>query len=72
MTKMPPFKRNVSDPLLSTNAMTNIAVICSLDDPEVYHGAPVAIQVIGRRLSEERTLAVAAEIARLVGASTER
>ncbi|KAL2850539.1 amidase signature domain-containing protein [Aspergillus pseudodeflectus] len=28
-------------------------------DPQAYHGAPVAVQVIGRRLSEEKTLAVA-------------
>ncbi|KAL4924075.1 amidase [Aspergillus undulatus] len=36
-------------------------------DPERYHGAPVAVQVIGRRLSEERTLAVAEEVGRLLG-----
>ncbi|KAL4805918.1 Acetamidase [Aspergillus unguis] len=39
-------------------------------DPEVYHGAPVAVQVIGRRLSEERTLAVAEELGRLLGNAT--
>ncbi|KAJ5240143.1 acetamidase [Penicillium chermesinum] len=39
-------------------------------DPEAYHGAPIAIQVIGRRLSEERTLAIAEEIGRLMGNST--
>lgn len=38
-------------------------------DPEAYHGAPVAIQVIGRRLSEERTLGIAEEIGRLLGNS---
>ncbi|KAJ5390505.1 Acetamidase [Penicillium cataractarum] len=38
-------------------------------DPEVYHGAPVAVQVIGRRLSEERTLAIAEEIGKLLGNS---
>jgi amidase len=36
-------------------------------DPVKYHGAPVGIQVIGRRLSEERTLAIAEEIGRLLG-----
>lgn len=36
-------------------------------DPEAYHGAPVAMQVIGRRLSEEKTLAIAQEIGRLLG-----
>ncbi|KAK9238690.1 amidase signature domain-containing protein [Lipomyces kononenkoae] len=36
-------------------------------DPDAYHGAPVAIQVIGRRLSEERTLAIAEEIGCLLG-----
>lgn len=37
------------------------------DDPEAYHGAPVAVQIIGRRLSEERTLAIAEEVGRLLG-----
>jgi amidase len=36
-------------------------------DAAAYHGAPVGIQVIGRRLSEERTLAIAEEIGRLLG-----
>jgi amidase len=36
-------------------------------DPNADHGAPVGIQVIGRRLSEERTLAIAEEIGRLLG-----
>jgi amidase len=36
-------------------------------DPAAYHGAPVAIQVIGRRLTEEKTLAIAEEIGRLLG-----
>lgn len=36
-------------------------------DPEAYHGAPVAVQIIGRRLSEEKTLAIAEEIGRLMG-----
>lgn len=38
-------------------------------DPEAYHGAPVAVQVIGRRLSEERTLAIAGEVGRLLASS---
>jgi amidase len=37
------------------------------DDPEAYHGAPVAVQIIGRRLSEERILAIAEEVGRLLG-----
>jgi len=36
-------------------------------DPEAYHGAPVAVQIIGRRLTEEKTLAIAEEIGRLLG-----
>ncbi|KAJ5132644.1 acetamidase [Penicillium atrosanguineum] len=36
-------------------------------DPEAYHGAPIAVQVIGRKLSEEKTLAIAQEIGRLLG-----
>jgi amidase len=38
-------------------------------DPDAYHGAPVAVQVIGKRLSEEKTLAIAEEIGRLLGNS---
>jgi amidase len=36
---------------------------CELDkkcqdayDPEIYHGAPVSVQVVGRRLQEEKVL----------------
>jgi amidase len=29
------------------------------DDPEKYHGAPAAVQLIGRRLDEERLLSLA-------------
>ncbi|KAJ5291106.1 acetamidase [Penicillium angulare] len=28
-------------------------------DPEAYHGAPIAVQIIGRRLTEEKTLTLA-------------
>jgi amidase len=45
------------------------ATIQSGYDPVKYHGAPVGIQIIGRRLSEERTLAIAEEIGRLLGNS---
>jgi amidase len=38
-------------------------------DPNAYHGAPVAVQVIGKRLSEEKTLAIAEEIGKLLGNS---
>lgn len=38
-----------------------------LDNPEAYHGAPVAVQVIGRRLTEERIMAIAEELGRLLG-----
>ncbi|KAF4972089.1 hypothetical protein FZEAL_9669 [Fusarium zealandicum] len=36
-------------------------------DPEAYHGAPVAVQVIGKRLTEERIMAIAEEIGKLLG-----
>ncbi|KAB8298338.1 hypothetical protein EYC80_002065 [Monilinia laxa] len=36
-------------------------------DPEAYHGAPVAVQVIGRRLTEERIITIAEEIGKLLG-----
>jgi Asp-tRNA(Asn)/Glu-tRNA(Gln) amidotransferase A subunit family amidase len=30
-----------------------------LDDPEVYHGGPVGLQLVGRRLREEDVLEMA-------------
>ncbi|KAF7922682.1 hypothetical protein EAE99_007259 [Botrytis elliptica] len=36
-------------------------------DPEAYHGAPVAVQIIGRKLTEERIMEIAEEIGRLLG-----
>ncbi|KAN0096342.1 hypothetical protein V8E51_015147 [Hyaloscypha variabilis] len=36
-------------------------------DPEAYHGAPIAVQIVGRRLTEERVMAIAKEIGRLLG-----
>ncbi|ETS75483.1 Acetamidase [Pestalotiopsis fici W106-1] len=35
-------------------------------DPEAYHGAPAAVQVIGRRLTEERIMCIAEELVRLL------
>ena len=31
-------------------------------DPEIYHGAHVSIQLVGRRLQEEKVLAIAEHI----------
>ena len=31
-------------------------------DPEIYHGAHVAIQLVGRRLQEEKVLVIAEHI----------
>ncbi|THV54386.1 hypothetical protein BGAL_0028g00420 [Botrytis galanthina] len=36
-------------------------------DPEAYHGAPVAVQIIGRKLTEERIMEIAEEIGKLLG-----
>ena len=57
-------KRADYEPLNDTDAAVQAEY-----DPEAYHGAPVAIQVIGKRLSEEKTLAIAEEIGRLLGNS---
>lgn len=38
------------------------------DDPEIYDGAHVSVQVVGRRLEEERMLAVAGYIGTLLNA----
>lgn len=34
----------------------------SIDDPEIYHGAPVGVQLVGRRLQEEKLLVLAEHI----------
>jgi amidase len=42
-----------------TNGMT--------DDPEIYDGAHVSLQIVGRRLQEEKMLAIAAHVESLLG-----
>ena len=37
--------------------------ISNLDDADLYHGAPVAVQVVGRRLQEEKVIALTEIIA---------
>lgn len=34
-----------------------------LDDPEIYHGGPVGIQIVARKLEEEKILAIAKIVA---------
>lgn len=31
----------------------------TLDDPEIYHGAPVGVQLVARKFEEEKILAIA-------------
>jgi len=33
-------------------------VLMIVDDPELYHGAHVSVQVVGRRFQEEKVLAL--------------
>lgn len=48
--------------------LTNIDSLVQAEyDPEAYHGAPSAVQIIGRRLTEERVMAIAEEIGKLLG-----
>lgn len=39
----------------------------TIDDAELYHGAHVGLQIVGRRLQEEKMLAIAEYIGGLVG-----
>lgn len=39
--------------------VSNTALLTSIDDPEIYDGANVAVQLVGRRLQEEKMLALA-------------
>jgi len=38
-----------------------------VDDPKLYAGAHVAIQLVGRRLQEEKMLAIADYVGKAVG-----
>jgi Asp-tRNA(Asn)/Glu-tRNA(Gln) amidotransferase A subunit family amidase len=31
----------------------------SIDDPKIYHGAPVGVQIVARKFEEEKALAIA-------------
>ena len=37
-----------------------------LDDPELWHGGPIGLQLIAKQFEDERLLAVSAELDRLV------
>ncbi|KAH7166470.1 amidase signature domain-containing protein [Dactylonectria macrodidyma] len=50
------------EPLTETDSLVQAEY-----DPEAYHGAPTAVQIIGRRLTEERIMAIAEEVGRLLG-----
>lgn len=39
----------------------------SADDPHIYDGAHVSLQLVGRRLQEEKILAVTEYIGKLIG-----
>lgn len=41
------------------SSVQNLLILIDVDDAEVYDGAPVGIQLIGRRLEEERILTLA-------------
>ena len=37
------------------------------DDPEIFHGAHVGVQLVGRRLQEEKMLALAEYVGKVLG-----
>jgi amidase len=38
-----------------------------IDDPTIYDGAHVSVQLVGRRLQEEKMLAIAEYVGKIVG-----
>jgi amidase len=38
-----------------------------IDDAEIYDGAHVSLQIVGRRLQEEKMLTIAEYVGRLIG-----
>ena len=47
------------DKLVWSKCREVFGVRLTVDDPEVYHGGPVALQLVGRRLREEDVLEMA-------------
>jgi amidase len=45
-------------------------LIALTDDPEIYHGAAVGLQVVGRRLQEERVLGLSEVIGKAIAQSS--
>lgn len=43
----------------SSSIDQHLTGLATLDDPKVHHGAPASIQLIGRKLDEERLLSLA-------------
>jgi len=43
------------------------SVNTSADDPEIYDGAHVSVQLVGRRLQEEKMIAVAELVGSVLG-----
>ncbi len=43
---------------VSCGHMRHHQVLIIVDDPELYHGAHVSVQVVGRRFQEEKVLAL--------------
>lgn len=49
----------VSDRLVSWHGQFWLTMMCDVDDVDTYDGAPVGIQLLGRRLQEEKMLTIA-------------
>lgn len=51
--------RAVGPPLLYIPSISQAILTVALDDPEIYDEAHVSVQLVGRRLQEEKMLALA-------------
>lgn len=49
------------------NGQTIILTNFGTDDPDIYHGSYVGVQIVGRRLQEEKVLALAEYVVRQLG-----
>jgi Asp-tRNA(Asn)/Glu-tRNA(Gln) amidotransferase A subunit family amidase len=54
--RMRRFGRAVSSPILASDG--KFADLCGIDDPELYDGAYVGVQIVARRFQEEKVLAL--------------
>lgn len=53
-----------------TAMYARLTFLTPLDDPEIYHGGPVGVQVVARKFEEEKALAIAGVVLATLAANS--